>query len=151
MESKLKVFYLQKIFNRFKKCFVLMVQYSGNLKSYHLKSGLFEGWISNSFFKWSGFCYGYSHNHLKTRPYEIQTFLSGFHLVFDKMAAICPDFRSNAKSGPFATQPLFDHSKSRQVRIPDPHCITNFFLILCQNSLNGMLNYLNWKMQKNKI
>ena len=34
-----------------------------------------------------------------------------------------PDFRFNSKSGPLATQPLFDHSKSRLVRISDPHCI----------------------------
>ena len=33
-----------------------------------------------------------------------------------------PDFRSYSKSGPFANQSLFDHSKSRQVQISDPHC-----------------------------
>ena len=51
----------------------------------HLKSGLFEGRISNGpVFKWSGFSY---------QPFEIRTFLSGFQMVFDKMAAICPDFK----------------------------------------------------------
>ena len=33
-----------------------------------------------------------------------------------------PDFRSHSKSGPFATQPLFNHIKSRLVWISDPHC-----------------------------
>ena len=33
------------------------------------------------------------------------------------------DFRSHSKSGPFAIQPLFDHSNSGQGRISDPHCI----------------------------
>ena len=47
---------------------------------------------------------------------------------FDKMGDICPDlqlldFRSHLKSGPFATQPLFKHTKSRIARISDPHCI----------------------------
>ena len=39
-------------------------------------------------FKWSGFSSGYSHrpNHLKTGPFKIRTFLSGFQIVFDKMA-----------------------------------------------------------------
>ena len=35
------------------------------------------------------------------------------------------DFRSHSKSGPFANQPLFDHSKSRLVQISDPHCIVH--------------------------
>ena len=34
-----------------------------------------------------------------------------------------PDFRSHSKSGPFATQPVFDHWKSRLVWISDPQCI----------------------------
>ena len=33
-----------------------------------------------------------------------------------------PDFRSHSKSGPFANQPLFDHSKSRLVQISDLYC-----------------------------
>ena len=33
-----------------------------------------------------------------------------------------PDFKSHSKSRPFATQPLFDHSKSRLVWVSDPHC-----------------------------
>ena len=62
----------------------------------HLKSGFFEDRILNGpVFKWLGFSYGYSYspNHLKTGPFEIQTFLSGFQMVFDKMAAICLDFK----------------------------------------------------------
>ena len=38
------------------------------------------------------------------------------------MATIFPDFRTPSKSGPVANQPFFDHSKSRQVQISDPHC-----------------------------
>ena len=84
------------------------------------------------FFKRSGYSYCYSHspNHLKTGPYEIQTFLSEIQIVFDKMAAICwfqmvglLDFGSHSKSRPFEAQPLFDHSKSRLVWISDPHFI----------------------------
>ena len=41
------------------------------------------------------------------------------------------DFRSHSKSRPFATQPLFDHSKSRLVRISDPNCIW-FVYIFCR-------------------
>ena len=87
------------------------------------------------FFKRSGYSYCYSHspNHLKTGPYEIQTFLSEIQIVFDKMAAICwfqmvglLDFGSHSKSRPFEAQPLFDHSKSRLVWISDPHCTSNF-------------------------
>ena len=32
------------------------------------------------------------------------------------------DLRSHSRSGPFANQPLFDHFKSKQVCISDPHC-----------------------------
>ena len=46
-------------------------------------------------FKWSGFSYGYkfSPNHSNTGPFKIMTFLSRFQMVFDKMVAICPDFK----------------------------------------------------------
>ena len=37
-----------------------------------------------------------------------------------------PDFRSHSKSRPFATQPLFDHLKSRLVSISDPHYSIQF-------------------------
>ena len=60
---------------------------------------------------------------MKTRSYETRTFMFRFQMVFDKMTAICPDFRSHLKSGPIATQPIFDHCKSRLVWISDPHCI----------------------------
>ena len=66
-------------------------------------------------------------NHSKTKPFEIQTFLSGFHIVFNKMLAIwqdfkfqISDFRSHSKFRPFANQPVFDHSKSRLVWNSDP-------------------------------
>ena len=99
----------------------IFLTYSGDLKSVHLKSGLFEGRISNGpVFEWSGFSFGfgyspnysktrpfeiqmflsgfqmvsgYSPNYSKTRPFKIQMFLSGFQMVSEKMAAICPDFK----------------------------------------------------------
>ena len=62
----------------------------------------------------------------KTGPFEIWTFLSRLQIDFDKLSGFqmvgLPDFRSCSKSRPFATQPIFDHSKSRLVRISDPHC-----------------------------
>ena len=48
------------------------VHYSRELKSDHLKSGIFEGQISKApVFKWLGFSYGYiySPNHSKTGPF----------------------------------------------------------------------------------
>ena len=60
-------------------------------------------------------------------------------MCFDKIVAICPDFRSYSKFGPFAAQPLFDHLKSRLFRISDPRCINmvlSFMLVtnaeICQ-------------------
>ena len=70
--------------------------YSGDLKSDHLKSGLFEGRILNGqVFKWSDLSNGYSFssNHSKTRPFQIRTFLWGFYIDFGKTAAICPNFK----------------------------------------------------------
>ena len=61
----------------------------------HFNSRLFEGRISNGpVFKWSGFRYGYSvdPNHSKIGPFKVWTFLFGFQMVFEKMAAICLDF-----------------------------------------------------------
>ena len=56
--------------------------------------------------------------------------LNHFILVFDKMVAIYPDFKwlgfqisDPFKSELFATQPIFDHSKSWLVQISDPDCI----------------------------
>ena len=54
----------------------VILQYSVDLKSDHLKSGnilnpeTFEGWIS--------ICYSYSPNHLKTRPFKIRSFCLDF-------------------------------------------------------------------------
>ena len=88
-----------------------------------MKSGLYgEGQISNGLvFNWSSFIYSYSPNHLKTGLFKIRTFLSRFQMVG------LPDFRSHSKSEPFLTQPLFDYSKSRLVRISDPQCNFDFF------------------------
>ena len=72
--------------------------------------------------------YSFSPNHWKTGPFKIWTFLSGFQMVFDKIAAFCPDFnwlgfrldfRFYFKSRPFATRPFLDHSKSRLGWISD--------------------------------
>ena len=98
----------------------------------YLKSGLFEGQISNGpVFKWSSFGYGYSSspNHLQTRPFKIRTLLSGFQF-FWQMVAICLGFKClgiwilDPSQNPdrLQTQPLFDHLKSI-VQISDPHCI----------------------------
>ena len=114
-------------------------EYSGDLKSdtfeiqKHLKYRLFEGQISNGpVFKWFGLSYGYSPNYLKTRPFKIQKFLSGFHKVFKNGSHLSrfqmvglQNFRSHSKSRPFVTQPLLDHLKSRRGRISDPHCNGN--------------------------
>ena len=62
----------------------------------HMKSGLFKGQISDGpVFKQSCFSYGcsFSTNHSKTKPFEIRTFLSGIQMVFDRMGAICKDFK----------------------------------------------------------
>ena len=47
------------------------------------------------FFKGLGFCLSYSYgpNHWTTGPFEIWTFLSGFLMVFDNTAVICPGFK----------------------------------------------------------
>ena len=59
-----------------------------------LKSRLFEGRISNGpVFKWSGLSYTFSPNHSKIGPFKFPKFCLDFKMVFDKMAAICPDFK----------------------------------------------------------
>ena len=96
----------------------------------HLKSGLFESQISNGVvFKWSSF--SYSPNHSKTGLFKIQPFLSGFQMVWQNGGHLSrfqlvglPDYRSNSKFRPLETNPLFDHSKFRLVRISDPHCLS---------------------------
>ena len=68
--------------------------YSGDLKSDLSKLGLFEGWNSNGLvFKWSCFRYSYSLNHSKTGTFKIWMLLSGFQMVFHKMAAICTNLK----------------------------------------------------------
>ena len=51
-----------------------------------------------------------------------------------------PDFRSHSKSKTFATQPLFEHSKSRLVWISDPTVINLFFLSLQVPLVAGTVN-----------
>ena len=83
--------------------FIKLTHYSGDLKSNHLKSGLFEGRISNGpVFKWSGFSY---------QPFEIQTFFvrilngwaSGFQIPFE-IQTIC----NPTCFGPFEIQTRSD-------------------------------------------
>ena len=74
----------------------------------HLKSRLLEDWISNGpVFKGPGCSYGQDNS--KTGPIKILTFLSGFHMVFDKMAVICQDFKwfGFRISGPFEITTIF--------------------------------------------
>ena len=88
-----------------------------NWTKYHVQYFRSHGFLV---FKWSGFCcngYSYSPIHLNTGPFKIRNILSGFQMIG------LSDFRSHSKSKPFATQPLFDHSKSILVWISDSHCI----------------------------
>ena len=86
---------------------------TGDLKSDHLESRLFEGQILNG---------------RALVMYIVPTIQKPHH---SKSGHFCPKFqmvglphsRSYLKSRPFATQPLLDHSKSRLGRISDPHCI----------------------------
>ena len=64
-----------------------------NLETFNIRT--FEIQISHGpFFKESGYnlSYSYGPNHSKTGPFKVWTFLSGFQMVFDKMAAIFLDF-----------------------------------------------------------
>ena len=66
-------------------------------------------------FKWSGYSYAYSYspNHSKTGPFEIRTFLSRFQMVFDKMAALCQDFRSRLSENRTKWQPFCQPLENR--------------------------------------
>ena len=60
-----------------------VAEFIGDLKSKKLESGLFEDRISNVLaLKWSG--YSYSLSHLKTGPFEIQTFWPKLKLFLTK-------------------------------------------------------------------
>ena len=66
--------YLTCVYNRYS---INEIQWGSEIRPFeiwkHLKSGLFEGQISNGpVFKWSCFSYGYSYNpnHLNTRPFK---------------------------------------------------------------------------------
>ena len=96
------------------KTFQIQTEHSGDVKSNqskykHFKYRLFEDCISNgSDFKGSGKSSSFSRNHSKNKPFKIQTFLSRFLMVIDKMAANgsqfqivgfqLSDFRSHLKS-----------------------------------------------------
>ena len=107
-------------------------EYSGDLNS-ELRHCEYSGDLNSKL--WIVETSDYISNHLKTRPFETQTFLSRFQMVG------LPDFRSHSKSGPFATQPLFDHSKSKLVRLSDPRCIWMFPVFRCP-SFNAYCNQL---------
>ena len=97
--------------------------------------------------KWSGF----QRVGLWSRPFEnliiwnLDIF-SRVQMVFDNIAAICPDFGSHSKSGLFANQPLFDHLKSRLVRFSDPHCVFSSLKYL-GNRLRKINFYINQIVQ----
>ena len=55
-----------------------------------------------------------------------------------------PDFRSHSESGPFANQPLFDHSKSGQGRISDTHCTQQWKLWATPFCSLGGWSSLQW-------
>ena len=88
-------------------------------------------------FKWSWFSYGYSYspNHSKTGLFKIQTFLSGFQMAFDKMVAICPDFKW---LGFWIPDPIWnpDYLQPRLVPFSDPTVCT----LKCQLSF-----WSNWR------
>ena len=103
------------------------VQWASEIRPFeipkHLKSILLEGLISNDLAiaivptiqkcehsKSGRFC-----------PHFEWFWHNGSQLSRFQMVGLL-DFRSHWKSGPFATQPLFGHSKSRLVQISDPHC-----------------------------
>ena len=66
-------------------------KYSGDLKSDHSESGnILNPDFLKVGFQMVGLQLWFQ---LQSKPFKIRTFLSRFQMVFDKMAAICPDFR----------------------------------------------------------
>ena len=119
---------------RFSKVCYSDTQYSGDLKPDHFESILFEGRISNGLvFKCRALAMAIvpsiqKLDHSKTFLSRFNFFLqNGRHLSGFQMVELS-DFRSHSKSGPYANQPLFDHSKSRLIQISDPHCKPNWLL-----------------------
>ena len=70
--------------------------------------------VSGPRFGTPGLCDFMSNSSLITNGYSCSPFLPRFQMVG------LPDFRSHSKSGSFATQPLFNHLKSRQFRFQIP-------------------------------
>ena len=87
-------------------------------KSSHSKKHFFTRFCRH-FWDWlqqkiSGFQFNLNfdfHKYLKStvryKKTATRTFLSGFKIVYDKMAVICPDFKSYSKSRPFTNQSGF--------------------------------------------
>ena len=70
---------------------VYIEQYSGDVKSDHVKSRLFEGHISNG---WAlAMAIAIVPTIQKPDHSKSGLFLFRFQMVFDKMAVICPDFK----------------------------------------------------------
>ena len=97
------------------------------------------GTFWRSDFKWSGLRCGYSYspNHSKTRPFKILPFLSGFQMLFDKMAYLITFwildkngalkkiglvFRCPSKIGSLANQTFLHHLRTALVCCFDPNC-----------------------------
>ena len=92
-----------------------------------------EGRISNSqVFKWSDFSHGYSFspNHSKTGHFwpDFKWFWTKWRTFVRISNGWASVFQISSKSGPFATQPLFNHLKSRLVPISDPQWSSNYLL-----------------------
>ena len=109
--------------------------YSEDLKFDHTKSRLFEGRISNGpVFEWLGFSHGYSFspNHLKTRIFKIGTHLSGFQMIFDKMAAICPILNGWASGfqNPFKIQTICNPTSKIQTSLDFRSPLQSFYMTL---------------------
>ena len=89
---------------------------SGDLKSDH--SETFEIWTFRRLdFKRSGFCL--SHSFCPNQPFKIRTFLTGFLMVFEKMVAICPDFKGFWISDPIQNWDHFLTNLFLTVQNPD--------------------------------
>ena len=92
-----------------------------------MKSGLFEGWISNGLALAMAIAIVPTirkPDHSKSGCFclDFKWFLPNVgHLSGFQMFGL-PDSRSTLKAGTFATQPLFDYLKSRLVWKSDPHC-----------------------------
>ena len=136
--------------------------YSRDLKSDHLKFGnIWNLDFLRLDFIWLGFKYGCSYIpiNLKTRPFQIWTFSSGFQMVFDKMAAIYQDFKflGFGVSNPIQNPDHLQHNLYLTIQIqtsPDFRSPLYFTPLLrvwhVSTFLNYWVNFLNAFLTSNK-